>query len=154
MWELPLCGSWLACDADTPVCQIHRVDAIAGKPAPTGDRVWLCCCCCSGPYILFAGEVSGLLICAFDHDLDLRAPRQTRWPQSDSDLGGKPAGRRFSRAGPRMAHRGAPPNHCRIAGMPSHSEAPSVGAKTFWLLLCLYKSDPPSGRNQYQPSPK
>ena len=100
-------GSWLACDADTSVHQVHRVDAIAGKPAPTFHRVWLCCCCCccSGPYIL------------------------------------------FSRAGPRMAHRGDPPNHWRIAGMPSHSEAPSVGAKTFWLLLCLYKSDPPSGRN-------
>ncbi|WP_207161300.1 hypothetical protein, partial [Pseudomonas fluorescens] len=39
-------------------------------------------------------------------------------------------------------HRGGPPNHCRITGMPSLSEAPSVGAKTFWLLLCLYKSDP------------
>ncbi|OPB19239.1 hypothetical protein BFW90_23720 [Pseudomonas fluorescens] len=29
------CGSWLACDADTSVCQLHRSDAIAGKPAPT-----------------------------------------------------------------------------------------------------------------------
>src|SRR5471032_2952657 len=33
------CGSWLACDAGTSVCQVHRVDAIAGKPAPTFDRV-------------------------------------------------------------------------------------------------------------------
>ena len=24
-----MCGSWLACDADTSVCQVHRVDAIA-----------------------------------------------------------------------------------------------------------------------------
>ncbi|PRW86507.1 hypothetical protein C7A11_20630 [Pseudomonas simiae] len=29
------CGSWLACDAATSV---YRVDAIAGKPAPTGER--------------------------------------------------------------------------------------------------------------------
>ncbi|PAU60285.1 hypothetical protein BZL43_06950 [Pseudomonas sp. PICF141] len=29
------CGSWLACDADNGVCQLHRGDAIAGKPAPT-----------------------------------------------------------------------------------------------------------------------
>ncbi|RZI21621.1 hypothetical protein EUX58_22595 [Pseudomonas sp. 770NI] len=29
------CGSWLACDAHTLVCQLHRSDAIAGKPAPT-----------------------------------------------------------------------------------------------------------------------
>ena len=63
-------GSWLACDADTSVHQVHRVDAIAGKPAPTFDRVRLCCCCCSGPYILFDDEVSGLLICAFDLDLN------------------------------------------------------------------------------------
>ncbi|RZI21764.1 hypothetical protein EUX58_21735 [Pseudomonas sp. 770NI] len=29
------CGSWLACDAGTSVIQLHRGDAIAGKPAPT-----------------------------------------------------------------------------------------------------------------------
>ncbi|PSL95522.1 hypothetical protein C7U57_06885 [Pseudomonas sp. R9.37] len=34
---LPFCGSWLACDAGAWVCQVHRVDAIAGKPAPTFD---------------------------------------------------------------------------------------------------------------------
>ncbi|KAB0477023.1 hypothetical protein F7R12_06225 [Pseudomonas tolaasii] len=33
------CGSWLACDADTLVYQVYRVDAIAGKPAPTFDCV-------------------------------------------------------------------------------------------------------------------
>jgi hypothetical protein len=76
--ELLFCGSWLACDADTSVHQVQRVDAIAGKPAPTFDRVWLCCCCCS--YILFADEVSGLLICAFD--LDLKSP-----PKSLADCG-------------------------------------------------------------------
>ena len=32
---LLFCGSWLACDAGTLVSQVHRVDAIAGKPAPT-----------------------------------------------------------------------------------------------------------------------
>ncbi|PSL91830.1 hypothetical protein C7U57_23405 [Pseudomonas sp. R9.37] len=31
------CGSWLACDADNSVNQVHRVDALAGKPAPTFD---------------------------------------------------------------------------------------------------------------------
>ncbi|PAA31994.1 hypothetical protein CJU73_02935 [Pseudomonas fragi] len=30
------CGSWLACDTDAAVFQPNRVDAIAGKPAPTG----------------------------------------------------------------------------------------------------------------------
>jgi hypothetical protein len=35
---LLFCGSWLACDADTSIFQVHRGDAIAGKPAPTGDR--------------------------------------------------------------------------------------------------------------------
>ena len=29
--------------------------------------------------------------------------------------------------------------------MPSPSEAPSGGAKRFWLLLALFKSDPPGG---------
>ncbi len=32
------CRSWLAGDADTSVHQVHPVDAIAGKPAPTVDR--------------------------------------------------------------------------------------------------------------------
>src|SRR5476649_219488 len=38
---LPLlfCGSWLACDAGTSVYQAQPADAIAGKPAPTFDRV-------------------------------------------------------------------------------------------------------------------
>ncbi len=31
----------------------------------------------------------------------------------------------------------------RSEGMPSRSEAPSVGARTFWLLLGPSKSDPP-----------
>jgi hypothetical protein len=34
---LLFCGSWLACDVGTAVYQVHRVDAIAGKPAPTFD---------------------------------------------------------------------------------------------------------------------
>ncbi|TSD77581.1 hypothetical protein FFI16_014485 [Pseudomonas sp. KBS0710] len=63
-------------------------------------------------------------------------------------------GCRFSRPAPWMARGGGPPNQCRIAGMPSHSEAPSVGARTFWLLLRPCKSDPPSGRNPKSPSPK
>ena len=29
------CGSWLACDASDAVFELNRVDAIAGKPAPT-----------------------------------------------------------------------------------------------------------------------
>ncbi|WLH93058.1 hypothetical protein PSH87_10690 [Pseudomonas sp. FP453] len=33
------CGSWLACDAGNSVHQTYPVDAIAGKPAPTGERV-------------------------------------------------------------------------------------------------------------------
>ncbi|KAA8697234.1 hypothetical protein FIV38_27735 [Pseudomonas proteolytica] len=33
------CRSWLACDGIGSVCQVYRGDAIAGKPAPTGDRV-------------------------------------------------------------------------------------------------------------------
>ena len=38
------CGSWLASDADDPLCLQERVAAIAGKPAPTGAgwrRVWV-----------------------------------------------------------------------------------------------------------------
>ena len=36
--SIVLCGSWLACDADTSVYQAKPVDAIAGKPAPTFGR--------------------------------------------------------------------------------------------------------------------
>jgi hypothetical protein len=36
--KLLFCGSWLARDADNSVFQMHPVDAIAGKPAPTFDR--------------------------------------------------------------------------------------------------------------------
>ncbi|AZE58059.1 hypothetical protein C4K03_5952 [Pseudomonas synxantha] len=35
------CGSWLACDAGGAVYQTYGGDAIAGKPAPTFDRVSL-----------------------------------------------------------------------------------------------------------------
>jgi len=35
MWELGCVGAGLARDAATSVCQSHRSDAIAGKPAPT-----------------------------------------------------------------------------------------------------------------------
>ncbi len=59
---------------------------------------------------------------------DLRRPVKPRWPSSDIDLGGNPAGRRVSRAGPWMAHRGGPPNQCRMTGTPSLGEVPSGGA--------------------------
>ena len=32
------CGSWLACDSGGAVGRVDRVDAIAGKPTPTGGR--------------------------------------------------------------------------------------------------------------------
>ncbi|SDQ03940.1 hypothetical protein SAMN04490207_3946 [Pseudomonas gessardii] len=70
----------------------------------------------------------------FACDFDLRRPVKPRWPSSDIDLGGKPAGRRFSRAGPWMAHRGGPPNQCRMTGTPSLGEVPSGGARALWLL--------------------
>ncbi len=64
----------------------------------------------------------------FACDFDLRRPVKPRWPSSDIDLGGNPAGRRVSRAGPWMAHRGGPPNQCRMTGTPSLGEVPSGGA--------------------------
>jgi hypothetical protein len=36
--KLLFCRSWLAGDAGDSVHQIHRGDAIAGKPAPTVER--------------------------------------------------------------------------------------------------------------------
>jgi hypothetical protein len=65
---------------------------------------------------------------------DLRRPVKPRWPSSDFDLGGNPAGRRVSRAGPWMAHRGGPPNQCRMTGTPSLGEVPSGGARALCLL--------------------
>ncbi|SDQ66033.1 hypothetical protein SAMN04490207_1363 [Pseudomonas gessardii] len=65
---------------------------------------------------------------------DLRRPVKPRWPSCDFDLGGKPAGRRFSRAGPWMAQRGGPPNQCRMTGTPSLGEVPSGGARALCLL--------------------
>ncbi|KAB0474330.1 hypothetical protein F7R12_16075 [Pseudomonas tolaasii] len=38
MWELACVEAGLARDAGTAVCQSHRGDAIAGKPAPTQAR--------------------------------------------------------------------------------------------------------------------
>jgi len=46
---------------------------------------------------------------AFELAFDLRRPVKPRWPEADIKSGGKPAGRRFSRAGPGMALRGGPP---------------------------------------------
>ena len=56
---------------------------------------------------------------------DLRRPVKPRWPSSDIDLGGNPAGRRVSRAGPWMAHRGGPPKSMSDDG---HTE-PGRGAE-------------------------
>ena len=71
----------------------------------------------------------------FACDFDLRRPVKPRWPSSDFDLGGKPAGRRFSRAGPWMAHRGGPPNQCRMTGTPSLGEVPSGGARALLVTF-------------------
>ena len=72
---------------------------------------------------------------AFDLAFDLRRTVKPRWPESDVDSQGKPAGRRFSRTGPGMALCGDPANQYRITGMPSTSEGPSGGARAFCLLL-------------------
>ena len=66
---------------------------------------------------------------------DLRRPVKPRWPSSDFDLGGNPAGRRVSRAGPWMAHRGGPPNQCRMTGTPSLGEVPSGGARALLVTF-------------------
>ena len=66
---------------------------------------------------------------------DLRRPVKPRWPSSDIDLGGNPAGRRVSRAGPWMAHRGGPPNQCRMTGTPSLGEVPSGGARALLVTF-------------------
>jgi hypothetical protein len=71
----------------------------------------------------------------FACDFDLRRPVKPRWPSSDIDLGGKPAGRRFSRAGPWMAHHGGPPNQCRMTGTPSLGEVPSGGARALLVTF-------------------
>jgi hypothetical protein len=103
---------------------IYRLmTAIAGKPAPTGVA-------------LHASTIRSAVrpprfACVFD----LRRPVKPRWPSSDIDLGGKPAGRRFSRAGPWMAHRGGPPNQCRMTGTPSLGEVPSGGARALLVTF-------------------
>ena len=71
----------------------------------------------------------------FACDFDLRRPVKPRWPSSDIDLGGNPAGRRVSRAGPWMAHRGGPPNQCRMTGTPSLGEVPSGGARALLVTF-------------------
>src|SRR5471032_2512209 len=79
------CGSWLACDAGTSVYRVHRVDAIAGKPAPTFDRVQtsstplldaLRCNCGSGLAREGGGSVSS---CVTDTPLS----RASQLPQGD-----------------------------------------------------------------------
>jgi hypothetical protein len=71
----------------------------------------------------------------FACDFDLRRPVKPRWPSSDIDLGGNPAGRRVSRAGAWMAHRGGPPNQCRMTGTPSLGEVPSGGARALLVTF-------------------
>ena len=66
-------------------------------------------------------------------------PREAEWRFCAV---GKPAGRRFSRAGPRMAHRGGPTEQDRSEGMPSLSEAPNARGKSPWLLGA-FPSDSP-----------
>src|SRR5690606_32227297 len=90
----------------------------------------------------------------FDLDLDLKRPVKPRWPKSDIDWQGKPAGRRFSRTGPGMALCGGPPNQCRITGMPSLGEGPSGGARAFCLLLGCSKVRRRKGATPKPPFPQ
>jgi len=113
--------------AQHPCCLTHRYRSLAGaRQLPQG-------------YAHASGIRSAVRPPRFACDFDLRRPVKPRWPSSDIDLGGKPAGRRFSRAGPWMAHRGGPPNQCRMTGTPSLGEVPSGGARAFCLLLRFSK---------------
>ena len=66
---------------------------------------------------------------------DLRRPVKHAGRNSAWIWGVNRQGCRFSRPAPWMARGGGPPNPCRITGMPSLGEAPSVGARAFCLLL-------------------
>ena len=99
------------------------------------------------------GRLSGRRAFDLDLDVDLRRPVKTRWPESDRDLGGKPAGRRFSRDAPGMARGGGPQNPCRITGTPSVSEVPSVGARAFGYFA-LFKVTRRKGGTNIRHYPK
>ncbi|MCQ3001454.1 hypothetical protein NLO98_17020, partial [Pseudomonas syringae] len=73
--------------------------------------------------------------------LILSAPLNHAGRNSTLLCGANRQGRRFSRLRPWMAGGGDPTQQCRIPGMPSDSEAPSGGARAFWLLLRSIKSD-------------
>ncbi len=67
--------------------------------------------------------------------LILSAPLNHAGRNSTLLCGANRQGCRFSRLRPWMAGGGGPTQQCRITGMPSTSEAPSGGARAFWLLL-------------------
>ncbi len=72
--------------------------------------------------------------CAFAFDFDLRRPVKHAGRNSAGIWGVNRQGCWFSRPAPWMARGGGPPNHCRITGIPSLGEVPSVGARALWLL--------------------
>ncbi len=105
---------------------------------------------------------------AFDlFDLDLGAPLTTLAARGLESVG-NPAGRRVSRAGPRMAHRGGPRIQVCVRAHRAGGEVPSGGARALWLLWCFskvtrcksetntrhntktgYTPTPPKKKNQY-----
>ncbi len=70
----------------------------------------------------------------FAFDFDLRRPVKHAGRNSAWIWGVNRQGCRFSRPAPWMARGGGPQNPCRITGIPSLGEVPSVGARALWLL--------------------
>ncbi|RQO59088.1 hypothetical protein DBR46_07125 [Pseudomonas sp. KBW05] len=58
LWELALCGSWLACDADTSVYLVNRGDVNAGKPAPKKSSSHIFLWCSQGRYQIVENKSS------------------------------------------------------------------------------------------------
>ena len=119
---------------------------IAGKPAPTEIAFAF------APH--HSSRLSGRCAFALDLDFDLRRPVKHAGRNSTGIWGVNRQGCRFSRPAPWMARGGGPPNHCRITGIPSLGEVPSVGARAFCLLLRFSKVSRRKGGTNSRRYPK
>ncbi len=124
MWELACLRMYRLGLSNSPRCLYRRQASSHRKAISDAQKTAF------APH--HSSRLSGR--CAFAFDFDLRRPVKHAGRNSTGIWGVNRQGCRFSRPAPWTARGGGPPNHCRITGIPSLGEVPSVGARALWLL--------------------
>ncbi len=151
MWELACLRMYRLGLSDSPRC-LYRSGAAIRQAS--SHRKTTCGAQKTALDLHHSSRLSGRCAFALDLDFDLRRPVKHAGRNSAGIWGVNRQGCRFSRPAPWMARGGGPPNHCRITGIPSLGEVPSVGARAFCLLLRFSKVSRRKGGTNSRRYPK